>query len=190
VAAQPLATPSLSLCELPGLTVLRLHSLEAPTALTKATREHGIPLAPQTGSAAGEDPAALCLRPGEWLLISERLPASDLIEVLEPGLDPSLTALHDLSHGLGIFRLSGPAAPWLLAKFSGLDFLAGVSAGQHAARTRMADVAVVLHFHQEPSGTPLFDLLFDRSHARYLWGLLNDAAPHAEELFTHHGAAT
>ena len=100
-----------------------------------------------------------------------------------------MTALHDLSDGLGAFRLAGPASPWLLGKLSGLDFLAGISSGQHGARTRIGEVAVVLHFRPEPDGTPRFDLVFDRSVARYLWDLLNDAAPHAGELYAAHGAA-
>ena len=94
----------------------------------------------------------------------------------------------DLSDGLGVFRLCGAASPWLLGKLCGLDTLAGVSTGQHGARTRVGDVAVVLHYCPAADGSPNFDLVFDRSVAKYLWNLLADAAPHAGELYRAHGA--
>lgn len=184
-----LRTPLLELRELKGMTLLRLHSLQAGADLSAALADAGVSLPLQTCAASGQEPAALCLRPGEWLLASEVMTPGELLERLRPHLDASLTALLDNSHGLGVFRLTGDAAPWLLAKMSGLDFLAGVATGQHAARTRMADIAVVLHYRPAPDGSHCFDLLFDRSLARYLWELLADAAPHAEELFSTHGAA-
>lgn len=188
-AGTPLEGPDFTLRELADLALLRLHSLEDPAELAGGMAQSGVTLPLDTNGAAGDAPAAVCLRPGEWLLLDQSRPASELIERIRGRLDPSLTALHDLSDGLGAFRLAGPASPWLLGKLSGLDFLAGISSGQHGARTRIGEVAVVLHFRPEPDGTPRFDLVFDRSVAHYLWDLLNDAAPHAGELYAAHGAA-
>ena len=185
----PVTTPTVSIREMPDVTLLRLHSLVDPAALDVVLSKAGIALPPDTGTVIGEEPAVLCTRPGEWLLISENLCSGGWMERLEKLLDPALSALLDLSDGLGMFRLSGPAAPWLLAKFSGLDFLAGVNEGRHGTRTRFADIAVVVHAHFGEGGEPQFDLVFDRSVAPYLWGLLEDAAAHAGELFEHHGSA-
>jgi heterotetrameric sarcosine oxidase gamma subunit len=170
--------------------VLRLHTLEEISALRGRLAEVGIDLPLDTNAAAGRDPSALCLRPGEWLLTDHRRAGDELIARASPVVDPGLTALLDVSDGLGMFELTGAAAPWLLAKLCCPDVLAGVSAGkQHCARTRMGDVSVVLHFRPDPGGEPEFDLVFDRSVAKYLWDLLSDAAPHAGELYNLHGAA-
>lgn len=181
--------PDLQLSEVPAVTILRIHSLEPDTVLEKALAPTGIALPLAVNRAAGSDPAALCLRPGEWLLISEHTGPDGLRDRLTPHLDPSLTAVLDQSDGLGVFRLRGAAAAWLLGKFSGLDFLAGVRSGQHSASARIGDVAAVLHFRPGSDGLPCFDLIFDRSIAACLWAMLADAAPHAAELLATHGAA-
>ena len=188
-AEAALRRPYLSLCELPDAVLLRLHSLQEPGRLAAAMARAGMDLPLDTNEAAGLDPSIVCLRPGEWLLLGQHQPAAELIERICNQVDPSLTAVHDLSDGLGVFRLGGEASPWLLAKLSGLDFLAGVSPGQHGARTRIGEIAAVLHFCPEQDGTPRFDLVVDRSVAKYLYDLLSDGAPHAEELFARHGAA-
>lgn len=179
----------LFLDEVADPTLLRLHTLEETAALAAGLEETGIHLPLETNAASGRNPAVLCLRPSEWLLLDDSGDGHGLVARIASRLDPGRTALLDVSDGLGVFRLSGAAAPWLLGKLSGLDFLAGVATGQHAARTRLGDIAVVLHCHPDPGGSPCFDLVFDRSVARYLWDLLNDAAPHAGELHASHGAA-
>jgi heterotetrameric sarcosine oxidase gamma subunit len=189
VEAVALSGAELSLREVADPLVLRLHSLEEPEALAAGLAGEGIELPLDTNAAAGQDPSVLCLRPGEWLLVGGGGAPGQLAERVGRHLDPTLTALLDLSDGLGVFRLTGAAAPWLLAKLSGLDFLAGVKAGRHGARTRMGEIAVVLLFRPGPDGAPCFDLIFDRSVAKYLWDLLNEAAPHAGELYAAHGAA-
>lgn len=181
--------PDLVLRELADVALLRLHSLEEPAALAVALAAAGIDLLLETNAAAGRNPAVLCLRPSEWLLLDSGNDADELIAQIAPRLDPGRTALIDLSDGLAVVRLTGAAAPWLLGKLSGLDFLAGVARGQHAARTRLGDIAVVLHYHPDAGGPPRFDLVFDRSVASYLWDLLNDAAPHAGELHAAHWVA-
>jgi heterotetrameric sarcosine oxidase gamma subunit len=171
------------------MVLLRVHTMEEPALLAAGLAQAGIALPLGTNESAGPDPSVVCLRPGEWLLLERHQPAAELLERIQSHVNPSLTSLHDLSDGLGVFRLGGEASPWLLGKLSGLDFLTGVSSGPHGARTRIGEIAVVLHFCPEPDGAPRFDLVFDRSVARYLWELLIDAAPHAEQLYATHGAA-
>jgi sarcosine oxidase gamma subunit len=126
-------------------------------------------------------------------LFSEQSDPESLLDRLRPAIDPAQTSLLNNSDGLATFRLSGQGAPWLLSKLSGLDYLAGssgdVAERQHCARTRMAHAAVVVHYHQPGNeDSPfVFDLLFDRSLAKYLWDLLTESTAHADDLTTTFG---
>jgi len=188
IDSSDICLPQLQLSEVPAATILRIHSLEPESLLEKALAPVGIALPLAVNGATGSDPAVLCLRPGEWLLLSEHGDPDGLRDRLVPHIDSSLTAVLDLSDGLCVFRLRGAATAWLLGKFSGLDFLAGVRSGQHAARTRFGDVAAVVHYRPDPEVSACFELIFDRSIAPYVWAMLADAAPHAAELFASHGA--
>ena len=165
-------------------TILRLHSLEDTSQLNIALNETQVRLPLETGHCSGHDPAALCLRPNDFLLFSEQLDPGQFLEQLRLFINPENTALFDNSDGLATFRLSGPGAPWLLNKLSGLDFQSAPKEGQHCTRTRMAHAAVVVHYHQtgNDGSTFVFDLLFDRSLAKYMWELLTASANHADDL--------
>ena len=178
------SSTSVELEEIRGACILRLHSLEPARELVRTIAAQDIEIPFQCNQATGQDPAALCLRPNEWLLISMQHTAASLTEQLKPAIDPALTTLLDNSDGLVTFRLSGSGAPWLLSKLSGLDFLAGADGNQHCARTRMGHAAVVVHYHRprDASSPFVFDLVFDRSIANYLWSLLTESVPHADDL--------
>jgi len=183
----PFHSNSIELKEITSATILRLHSLTSAETLAAALETQGLTLPLQTNQSTGSDPAALCLRPREWLLFSEHSEAEHLASQIRPAIDPDQTTLLNTSDGLATFRLSGPGAPWLLSKLSGLDFLGGSSgagAVQHCARTRMAHAAVLVHYHRPGDGDLpfVFDLLFDRSLAKYLWELLSESAEHADDL--------
>jgi len=182
---------SLELREISGTTVVRLHSLANVEQLKTAIAGAGIDLPQTTGQSSGQDPIVLCLRPNEYLIFSEQLEPKQLIEQLDPVIDPVETALFNNSDGLATFRLSGPGAPWLLNKLSGLDFMAGTKQGQHCARTRMGHAAVVINYHQtgDDDSPYVFDLLFDRSMAKYIWDLLIASANHADDLASTFGNA-
>jgi len=143
----------------------------------------------QVNQSLGKDPAALCVAPGEWLVFSEFLGSNRLFEHVHESVDIHHTAVLDLSDGMSVFRLSGSGAPWLLSKLCGLDFHDGASATAHGARTRLQQLAVTLHYHRPGglSGDSVYDLIFDRSVALYLWQLLIASIPHAEELQQQYG---
>ena len=174
--------------------LVRLRSLERPGEATLAAL--ALPL--QVGEVGpvtlfnGEKMDALCLAPGEWLLVGPaRVACSrppDLVERLQQELASDSTAVFDQSDGLAGLRVSGAAAPWLLSKLSCLDFARGPAAGPHCARTRMGDAAVTVHYHEAPGDAWVFDLYIDRSVAHWLWQLLTDSAPHAAELHADFGA--
>lgn len=172
---------SLALREVPGVSIARAQSMR-PAA------QAGWPQL--TGRVTGGDPAMLCVRPGDWLLISEAGAAGELLDRASEQADAAMTLVHDHSDGLALFRLSGAGAPWLLNKLSGLDFQSGVNSGPHCARTRLGHVAAVVHYHELEPGSFVFDLVFDRSVAKYLWELLTASVAHADELAAGFGAAS
>jgi len=179
------SSDSLEMKEISGASIVRLHSLQDAQQLNSGQLD----LPEKTGQCSGSNPAALCLRPREWLLVSEAAKPAELLEQVQNNIDPAQTAVYDNSDGLAIFRLSGNGAAWLLSKLSGLDYLAGTATGGHCTRTKMGKIAVVVHYHQAGDDQFVFDLIFDRSLAKYLWDLLSESAPHADDLALAFGNA-
>jgi len=175
---------SISLWELADATLIRVHTLANAESTAAALATCGFPASVIPNTSNGAERAALCLRPGEWLLFSEQAGSEELLDELHAALDPASSSVLHQSDGLACFRLAGAGVPWLLSKLSSLDYLAGRSEGQHCTRTRLAQVTVLVHFHPEKAHDHnfVYDLIFDRSIAAYLWKLLLINAPHANEL--------
>ena len=178
-----------SLRELHDMTLLRLRSLQEFNALESSMAACGIVLPAKVNERSGQDPVALCQAPRDWLLFSERISAKQLLEQMQTALNAQHTIALDLAAALAVFRLSGSAAPWVLSKLCGLDVHAGIRTAAHSARTRLQHAAVTLHYHAAdgPASMPVFDLIFDRAYAIYLWQLLIASAPHAEQLTRLYG---
>lgn len=184
----------LELCAIENAALVRLRSLEDPREPPLAAL--GLPH--ETGRCSGDDPVALCLAPGEWLLVgAEAAPHSGapagttsgaLAERLQGQLASGLTAVYEQSDALAGIRVCGPAAPWLLAKLSCIDF--ATAGADWCARTRIGDAAVTVHCRPVDGSRqiePWFDLYVDRSVAHALWTLLEASAPHATELTQEFG---
>jgi sarcosine oxidase subunit gamma len=159
-------------------------------ALASTVAACGIVLPGKVNDCSGQDPAVMCQAPRDWLLFSERCSTRQLLEQLQPALNAQHTIAVDLSSALAVFRISGPAAPWLLSKLCGLDVRAGMKTAAHTARTRMQHAAVTLHYHagEGLASLPVFDLIFDRGYAAYLWQLLIASIPHAQQLSQLYGS--
>jgi heterotetrameric sarcosine oxidase gamma subunit len=169
---------TLALEEVTGMSISRLRSTGVPADLP-----------PETGRCAGNDPIVLCLRPGEWLSVSESLSPRELVEKMTAIAGGECSTIHDCSHGLAVFRLRGKGSPWLMGKLSGLDYLAGIKTGAHCAQTRMGHISVLVHYRKFDEGIFGFDLILDRSYARYFWELLTESAAHADDLAIAYGDA-
>lgn len=175
--------------DLGGMSLLRLHSLQGIDGLRQALASAGLPLPAEVNQCLGQDPAVLCLAPGEWLVCSERLDFRSLSGPLTVALDARMTAVLDLSAGLRVLRLSGAGVPWLLSKLCALDIPSGLARGPHCARTRLQHAGVILHCRKgtESGAAPVIDLIVDRSLLRYTRQLLLASIPHAEHLGRTHG---
>ena len=95
--------------EVTNLALARLRLGNASTVASPQTAQ----LPARTGQCAGSDPAFLCLGPGEWLVISAKSSAPDLVHTAQSSSGAGFAAAYDLTPGLVVLRLTGDAAPWL-----------------------------------------------------------------------------
>lgn len=177
VDATPFQIDSLWIREIENVAAVKLRALPGFEQHTPGD----LNLPQETGECLGSNPAILCLRPGEWLLVSKSKDAGELLQSIKEPATAGLFAW-DQSDGLVVFRVEGDAAHWLLRKNAGLDFHVTPSTIDHCAQCKMGHIGVVIYYHAGPNGSGVFDLLVERSLARYLWTLMVATAPHASEL--------
>jgi heterotetrameric sarcosine oxidase gamma subunit len=174
---------TLSLAVLQNTSFIRVHSLSE----NPLSADCSIKLPDKTGQCSDQNPRVLCLRPRDWLVVSDSSRLEELLQQLDEVTDSNATAVLNASDSFTTFRVARAAAPWLLGKLSGLDFLTEKNKGPHCAQTKIGHVAVIVHYHQPAGGDYVFDLILDRSIAKYLWSLMIESADHAEELNNNYG---
>ena len=113
----------------------------------------------------------LCLAPDEWLILSDQ-PTAELQSGLRPELLHHGLALADWSDGLIGLAADGTAARTLLSKACGLDLDLHAFPPGRCARTRFAQLPVVLDCVDDCR----FELFVARSYFSYLHDWLIDAA--------------
>jgi len=155
-------------------TVLRLKSwlpqhINAEKPVVLAGRE----LPSQVGAALSAPLRVLCVGAGEWLVVSHERQASALRADIEADLTTYGLALVDVTHGLTGLAVRGCAAREMLSKGCGLDFDPRSFVVGRCARTRLAQIPVVIDCLDTP---PRFELYVARSYFQYLHSWLTDAA--------------
>jgi sarcosine oxidase subunit gamma len=119
-----------------------------------------------------DDAALLWLGPDEWLAVTpDAAEAPVFCRALTDALSGEPHAVIDLSSARSVFRLSGPAAPDLLAAFCSLDLDPPAFEIGHCAQTRFGALSAILH-QVEPAaaeGGPAYDLFLPRSSALSMW---------------------
>jgi sarcosine oxidase subunit gamma len=119
--------------------------------------------APLTARVAG-DVTSLWVAPDQWLLVSDRIAPSPIVEHCAHALAGRLHLAVDATSALHCAAVEGARVRALLAMGSGLDWSpAGLPAGR-CVRTRFARIAIVAH----AVGDSRFDLYLDGSHRAYL----------------------
>jgi heterotetrameric sarcosine oxidase gamma subunit len=108
------------------------------------------------------DRTALWLAPEQWLLLSDRRSAIELVDECATALAGRLHLAVDVSAALGCITLRGARVRELLAMGSGLDW--SVRPAQRCVRTRFARLPVIVHTAIED----YYDLYFDRSFQAWL----------------------
>lgn len=112
----------------------------------------------------------LCLAPGEWLILADA-PSEQLRAQLQPSLQQGLT-FTDWSDAFATFVVEGSLARTLLSKGCGLDMDPQSFPAGRCARTRFAQLPVILECRSEST----FELAAARSYSNYLHEWLDDAA--------------
>jgi sarcosine oxidase subunit gamma len=115
----------------------------------------------------------LCVGPGEWLIIAPEEQGTSLRQRIAPDLVNFGLVLVDLSVGVAALAVQGPVARELLSKGCGLDLHPRSFPAGRCARTRFAQVRVIIECLD---GSPRFELYVARSYFQYLHSWLLDAA--------------
>lgn len=134
------------------------------------------PSAAPMHAATGSGRAALWLGPDEWLLLAPDAEAQGLAQSLAAALGQSLpgeaAALVDVGHRQGGLAAVGPWAPRLLSAGCPLDLDPEAFPVGMCTRTLLGKAGIVLWRREQDA----FHIEVERSYARYVAGLLNEAA--------------
>lgn len=156
-----------------GRVALRLKSwLPEHASGRRTVMLDGRQLPSQVGTTMPGQIRALCLGPGEWLIVSDVGGGSTVREHIEQELGQQGLALVDLTHGLAVLEVRRPDVREVLAKGCGLDLHPRAFAPDQCARTRFAQIPVVIDSLDEP---PRFELYVARSYLAYLQSWLADS---------------
>jgi sarcosine oxidase subunit gamma len=183
--AQRLAVPSEPAAVIPvgGRALLRLKSwLPQPMTGGSAPLLGGRELPQQVGEVSSGAMRVLCVGPGEWLIASDEQGTPGLRERIEVEIAQQNLALADLTDGFAVLRIQASFARGLLSKGCGLDFhLLSFPPGR-CARTRFAQIPVVVDC-LEPTR---WELYVGRSYLRHLHAWLTDSALEFEQALAPH----
>ena len=133
----------------------------------------GRALPPVVGAAIAADPRVLCIGPADWLLVSGEDSAASLRQRVESHLRDQCVVAVDQTHGLAPIEVRGHFAREVLSKGCGLDLHPRAFPVGRCARTRLAQIPVVIDCIDE---APRFTLYVARSYVTYLRSWLLDAA--------------
>ena len=132
----------------------------------------GAALPDQPNTWTGDDPVIWWVAPDAWLLQSASQDGDTLVAATRTACASLPCAVTDLSDAFVTIALEGPQAIGVLARGCGLDLRAGSFGVKACARTRLAQLPVLIR----KSASARFELVVDRSAAKYLQDWLADAA--------------
>lgn len=95
---------------------------------------------------------------------------------IESSVDQAQTPTLDLSHSRTVLRVTGAAAPDLLARLMPIDFDAQAFAPGRFVQSGIHATAVLSHRRDDEGGAPVFDLYLPRSFAVSLWDFITQTA--------------
>ncbi|MXV91354.1 MAG: hypothetical protein F4004_11875 [Acidimicrobiia bacterium] len=116
-------------------------------------------------TTAGDGSLVCGVRPGEWLLLGGSPPSA-------PDMSGVVTV--DMTHGLGMFRLAGPAATDVLAAVCSIDTTEAMFPDGAVCGASVARVACTL-VRNDVAGERSYLILSQRSSGRYLFDAVRDA---------------
>jgi heterotetrameric sarcosine oxidase gamma subunit len=133
----------------------------------------GVELPAKVGATVPGELRVLCTGPSDWLLVARHALSWPARGSIEADCARQSLALVDLSSGLSVIEIEGDRARDLLSKGCGLDLDHSAFVYPRSARTRFAQLAVVIEALEDQDS---FDLYVAASHAHYVNEWLNHAA--------------
>lgn len=153
-------------------TTVSLQTAHRASTPIEAVTLRGVHLPSCPNMTAGNDPLIWWVGPEYWLAVSEELCASEIIAELATATEGHLAVIVDVSDSLRAIQLLGDAAPEVIARGTSLRFDERVLEPGRCARTRFANLAVLLRPLQQDG----YEFLVDRSEAQFLLDWLQDSA--------------
>lgn len=130
----------------------------------------------EVGVALRGPVSVLCLAPGEWLLVSDEQTASSIAARSATDVAAQGAVLVDTTDSLAMIDIRGRLARDVLSKGCGLDLRPHAFPVNRCARTRFAQIAVIIdHIDTHNDDAPSFRLYFAPSYSRYLVAWIEDA---------------
>ena len=168
-----LTITTIQITALRGRTIVRMKSWRTESVSDGKPVVVASQVLPSQVGATADGPAhVLCVGPSDWLIVSSEQPASCVRDRVARDAAQHGLAIVDLSDGLASLDVRGPAAREVLSTGCGLDLHPRRFPAGRCARTRFAQVPVVIECFDDP---PRFELTVARSYCRYLQEWLTDA---------------
>ena len=145
----------------PALQLLRLRGFD-DVVLSALDRCLSIELPRVPNHAAGTDPRAVALAPGEWMISGSRVPDATL---LAAAAGARVAHVADLGEGRVVYSVAGPRARDLVAKGCTIDLHPRIFGLGRVAQSALAQVFVVI---DQPSEEAVFHIFADASYAQHL----------------------
>jgi sarcosine oxidase subunit gamma len=161
---------SISLREITDRGMIDLRGLTSDAAFMSAAHDvlgFALPTAPRTSASWG-DVKVLWLSVDQWLILSSRAKALELLAMLKTALTGIHALAVDVSDMRAIIRLEGEGCREVLMKGTSLDLLDPEYKPGCCRRMRFAEIAALLNVVEDD----VFDVYVFRSYAQYAWDFL------------------
>jgi sarcosine oxidase subunit gamma len=171
---------SVSIREIPDRGMIDLRGLTSDQAFMSTARDVlgvALPTEPRTSASWG-DVKVLWLSVDQWLILSTRSKAHEILARLKTVLAGIHSLAVDVSDMRAVIRLEGDGIREILMKGTSLDLLSGDYTPGTCRRMRYAEIAALLHVVEED----VFDIYVFRSYAHYAWTFLTTTARAAAKV--------
>ena len=161
---------SISLREIADRGMIDLRGSASDAAFMSAVKDAlgvSLPTAPRTSASWG-DVKVLWLSIDQWLILSTRNKAHEILASLRAALKGIHSLAVDVSDMRAIIRLEGDGCREVLMKGTSLDLLDPEYKPGCCRRMRFAEIAALLNVVEED----VFDVYVFRSYAHYAWEFL------------------
>jgi len=171
---------SISLREITDRGMIDLRGLSTDPAFMSAAHDalgFALPTQPRTSASWG-DVKVLWLSVDQWLILSSRSKAHEILANLRAALKGIHSLAVDVSDMRAVIRLEGEGLREILMKGTSLDILDAEYKPGLCRRMRFAEIAALLHVVEDN----VFDVYVFRSYAHYTWEFLCTTAREASKV--------